>query len=57
MHVASLGTKIYVLHCFEKKSQETPKKDVELAKRRYQELTQQLQDEQRKLKKERKHGN
>jgi phage-related protein len=30
---------IYVLHAFEKKSQKTPKRDIDLAKHRYRELT------------------
>jgi phage-related protein len=30
---------IYVLHAFEKKSQRTPKSDIDLAKHRYRELT------------------
>ena len=30
---------IYVLHAFEKKSQKTPKSDIDLAKHRYRELT------------------
>jgi phage-related protein len=30
---------IYVLHAFEKKSQKTPKSDIDLAKHRYGELT------------------
>jgi phage-related protein len=38
-----VGTKfeeaIYVLHAFEKKSQKTPRSDIDLAKHRYRELT------------------
>ena len=29
---------VYVLHCFEKKSQKTPKKDIELARSRHKEV-------------------
>lgn len=41
IYVASIGTKVYVLHAFHKKSKqgiETPKADIELARRRYQML-------------------
>jgi phage-related protein len=41
IYVASIGTKVYVLHAFHKKSKqgiETPKTDIELARRRYQML-------------------
>jgi phage-related protein len=42
IYVASIGNRIYVLHAFHKKSKqgiETPKKDMELARRRYRMLT------------------
>jgi len=35
IYVASLGDSVYVLHCFQKKSQRTTKQDVELARQRY----------------------
>ena len=38
LYVASIGTDVYVLHCFQKKSQRTPQAAVALAKRRYQEM-------------------
>ena len=37
-YVARFEEAIYVLHAFEKKSQKTPKRDVELGKARYREL-------------------
>lgn len=37
-YVANRGDKVYVLHCFQKKSQKTAKKDLELGKQRYKEL-------------------
>ncbi|EEE2004529.1 type II toxin-antitoxin system RelE/ParE family toxin [Salmonella enterica subsp. enterica serovar Kotte] len=40
MYVAKFEEAIYVLHCFQKKSQATSKADVDLAKRRYKELIQ-----------------
>jgi len=36
MYVAKFSEAIYVLHVFSKKTQKTPKKDIELAKTRYQ---------------------
>ena len=41
IYVASIGTRVFVLHAFHKKSKqgiETPKTDIELARRRYQML-------------------
>lgn len=35
---AKFGEGIYVLHAFEKKSQKIPRREVEIAKRRYNEL-------------------
>jgi phage-related protein len=40
VYAVQLGTKIYVLHAFQKKSKsgiKTPQKDVDLIKRRYKE--------------------
>lgn len=37
-YVASLADAIYVLHCFQKKSQRTSRADLELGARRYKEL-------------------
>ncbi|MBY6230651.1 MULTISPECIES: type II toxin-antitoxin system RelE/ParE family toxin [Halomonas] len=37
-YVASRGDAVYVLHCFQKKSQQTEKRDIELGKQRYREL-------------------
>lgn len=38
MYVAKFDDKIHVLHCFQKKTQATPKKDIDLAKKRYASL-------------------
>jgi phage-related protein len=38
LYVAKFADAIYVLHCFQKKTQRTSKADVELAARRYREL-------------------
>ena len=38
IYVARLKHALYVLHCFQKKSQKTSNMDLELARRRYKEL-------------------
>ena len=38
IYVAKFEDAVYVLHAFEKKSQKTPRKAIDLAKRRYQTL-------------------
>ena len=38
MYVAKFADAIYVLHAFAKKTQQTSKKDIELASQRYREL-------------------
>lgn len=47
IYVAALGDAVYVLHCFEKKTQRTAKKDIDLSKRRYQEATEMIKDQER----------
>lgn len=37
-YVTSIGDKIYVLHAFKKKSQQTSRHDIEVAKQRFNEL-------------------
>ncbi|PMR67263.1 type II toxin-antitoxin system RelE/ParE family toxin [Halomonas heilongjiangensis] len=37
-YVANRADAVYVLHCFQKKTQKTTKKDIDLGKRRYKEL-------------------
>ena len=39
IYVATLGTVVYVLHAFQKKSRKTSKADLELARLRYREAT------------------
>ncbi len=38
MYVAKFSASVYVLHCFQKKTQKTSASDVELAKKRYNSL-------------------
>lgn len=35
LYVAKFGEAVFVLHCFQKKTQKTAKRDIELAKKRY----------------------
>lgn len=45
--MATIGDAVYVLHCFEKKTQRTAKADIDLAKRRYREVTEMIRAEER----------
>ena len=47
VYVATIGEDVYVLHCFEKKTQRTAKADIDLAKRRYRAATEMVQAEER----------
>jgi phage-related protein len=38
MYVAKFEDAVYVLHCFQKKTQATPKRDIDVAEKRYREL-------------------
>jgi phage-related protein len=42
LYVAKFATAVYVLHCFQKKTEKTSKADVGLAGRRYRELLKEL---------------
>ena len=42
IYIARLPDAVYVLHCFQKKTQKTARSDVEIASRRYRELMQEL---------------
>ena len=42
LYVARLADAVYVLHCFQKKTQKTSKPDLELAGKRYRDLTKEL---------------
>ena len=45
IYVARFEKLVYVLHCFQKKTQKTAKRDLDLAKTRYRELEKELRDE------------
>jgi len=42
IYVAKFADAVYVLHCFQKKTQKTSRLDLDLAKSRYRELTTEL---------------
>lgn len=42
VYVAKLAVAVYVLHCFQKKTQQTAKRDIELAKKRLKDLMKEL---------------
>lgn len=48
VYVAKLESAIYVLHCFQKKTQKTSRQDVAIIKNRYAALIQELNDERNK---------
>lgn len=42
VYVTTIGDAVYVLHAFQKKTQRTAKADVDLARQRYKQVTEQL---------------
>jgi phage-related protein len=42
MYVAKLADAVYVLHCFQKKSEKTSKADLDLSAKRYRDLLKEL---------------
>jgi|SRR5579859_6997432 len=42
IYVAKLAAAVFVLHCFQKKTQKTEQRDLDLAAKRYRELLQEL---------------
>lgn len=45
IYIATLIDAVYVLHCFQKKSQKTNKKDLDLATSRYRDLLKELKND------------
>jgi len=43
LYVAKFAEAVYVLHCFQKKTQQTSKADLALASKRYDDLTKERQ--------------
>lgn len=44
IYVAKFADAIYVLHCFQKKTEKTSKTDIDLATKRYRELLKELEE-------------
>ncbi len=42
IYVAKFADAVYVLHCFQKKTQKTSKADIDLAEKRYRDLVKEL---------------
>ena len=42
MYIAKFEEAVYVLHCFQKKTQKTSKKDIDLAVKRYKDLIKEI---------------
>ena len=45
IYIAKFADAVYVLHCFQKKTQKTSKKDLNLAAKRYSDLLKELKNE------------
>ncbi|MBZ5530464.1 MAG: type II toxin-antitoxin system RelE/ParE family toxin [Acidobacteriia bacterium] len=52
IYLAKIDTVIYVLHCFEKRSRKTDRRDLEIAQERLARVRQRIQQQ----KKDKKHG-
>ncbi len=46
IYVATLAERVYVLHCFQKRTQQTAKADLDLAGRRYKQIVNDVQNRQ-----------
>ncbi len=44
MYVAKLADGVYVLHCFQKRTQQTARADLDLASRRYKQIVSEVQE-------------
>lgn len=42
VYIAKLAEAVYVLHCFQKKTQQTAKRDIDLARKRLKELLKEI---------------
>jgi phage-related protein len=43
MYIAKFADAVYVLHCFQKKTQRTSKTDLDIAAKRYRELLKEIE--------------
>lgn len=46
IYAASIGDAVYVLHCFEKKTRQTPKAVIDLAKQRYRQAVESIRSKE-----------
>ncbi len=46
IYVAKLADRVYVLHCFQKRTQQTARADLDLAGKRYKQVVDEIQDRQ-----------
>ncbi len=44
--MAKLADRVYVLHCFQKRTQQTARADLDLAGKRYKQVVDEIQDRQ-----------
>src|SRR5271155_3800212 len=56
MYLAKVMDEIYVLHCFEKNTNKTSRRDLDIAKARLKEVNAEIREKRARLKKERPHG-
>ena len=47
IYVTSIGDAVYVLHCFEKKTRQTPKADADVALQRYRQVIESKREKER----------
>ncbi len=45
IYLSKVGDTIYVLHCFEKESRKTDRRDIEVARQRLKQVNQRLQEQ------------
>src|SRR5271156_3471549 len=45
IYLSKVGNTIYVLHCFEKESRKTDRRDIEIARQRLKQVNQRLQEQ------------
>ncbi len=48
IYLSKVGNAIYVLHCFEKESRKTDRRDIELARQRWKRVMQRLLEQKRR---------
>jgi len=54
IYLSRVGNVIYVLHCFEKDSRKTDRRDIEIASQRFKTVKQRIQEQKAHEKRDRK---